>query len=120
MAHFAEIDKDNKVLRVLVTNDEDTNEGYDWLVKRLGGRWIKTSFNTYGGKHRQGGTPLRKNFAGIGDTYDEKLDAFIKLKPYKSWILNKETCLWEAPKEKPDDGKLYEWDETKKDWIIFE
>lgn len=120
MAHFAEIDKDNKVIRVLVTNNEDTNEGYDWLVNRLGGRWIKTSFNTHGGKHMQGGFPLRKNFASIGNTYDEKLDAFIAPKPFKSWVLNKDTCLWEAPKQEPDDENIYDWDESKKDWTISE
>lgn len=101
MAHFAEIDKNNVVLRVLVTDNNDPNgdEGYQWLLDNFGGRWIKTSYNTYGGIHKLGGTPVRKNYAGIGYTYDETRDAFILPKPYPDWILNEETCLWEPPFE---------------------
>lgn len=98
MAHWAELDKNNIVLRVLVTNNEDSNEGYDWLIENLGGRWVKTSYNTYGGVHQLGGTPFRKNYAGIGYSYDEQRDAFIPPKPDGvGWILNEETCLWENP-----------------------
>lgn len=99
MAHFAEIDENNVVIRVLVTDNDDLNgdEGYQWLIDNLGGRWVKTSYNTQGGVHLSNGIPLRKNFAGIGFTYDEKLDAFIPKKPNDgwAWILNEETCLWE-------------------------
>lgn len=107
MAHWAEIDNDNIVIRVLVTNNDDENgdEGYQWLIDNLGGRWIKTSYNTQGGVHTQGGTPLRKNYAGIGYTYDPTRDAFIPPKPEPvtlpngqvfEFYLNTETCLWES------------------------
>jgi hypothetical protein len=109
MAHWAEIDENNIVLRVLVTSNDDQNgdEGYQWLIDNLGGRWIKTSYNTAGGVHTLGGTPLRKNYAGIGYTYDEVRDAFIPPKPEDTmtfpnnavltfnWELDEETCLWE-------------------------
>jgi hypothetical protein len=99
MAHWAEIDETNKVLRVTVGDNNDTNgdEGYQWLIDNLGGTWIKTSYNTYGGVHKEGGTPLRKNFAGIGYTYDQQRDAFISPKPIVGeWELNEDTCLWEV------------------------
>ena len=109
LAHWAEIDKNNVVLRVLVGNNNDPNgdEGYQWLVENLGGRWIKTSYNEN----------IRKNFAGIGFTYDEELDAFIPPKPYDSWMLNEESCKWEAPISYPEDGKYYFWDEKTTSWI---
>lgn len=98
MAHWAEINENNIVVRVIVTNNEDPDEGYQWLINNLGGNWIKTSYNTYGGTHILGGTPLRKNYAGIGFTYDESRDAFIPPKPEGvGWILNEDTCLWENP-----------------------
>lgn len=117
MAHFAQIDGNNLVVQVLVTDDRKPNEGHDWLVERFGGTWIKTSFNTYGGQHLKGGTPLRKNFAGPDFTYDPDLDAFIPPKPTESWVLNEETCLWESPIPYPDDGKSYVWDEDSVNWI---
>lgn len=102
MAHWAELDDDNVVLRVLVGDNNDPDEGYQWLVDNLGGRWVKTSYNTFGGVHLQGGIPLRKNYAGVGFYYDEQRDAFIPPKPSregisdnKDWVLNEETCLWE-------------------------
>jgi hypothetical protein len=85
MAHFAEIDENNIVIRVLVTDNNAPNEGYDWLVENLGGTWIQTSYNAR----------IRKNFAGIGFTYDETLDAFIPPKPEGNWTLNTELCIWE-------------------------
>lgn len=98
MAHWAEIDNNNIVVRVLVTDNEQPDEGYQWLIDNLGGRWIKTSYNTYAGVHKLGGTPLRKNYAGIGFIYDEERDAFIPPKPEGvGWNLNEETCLWENP-----------------------
>jgi hypothetical protein len=110
MAHFAEIDENNIVLRVLVTNNDFPNEGYNWLIENLGGTWIKTSYNAN----------IRKNFAGIGYTYDEGRDAFIPPKPYESWILNENTCQWEAPTAYPTDGKLYTWDEDSQEWIEYD
>jgi hypothetical protein len=103
MAHWAQIDKNSVVTQVTVgdNNDPAGDEGYSWLVENLGGTWIKTSYNTYGGVHKEGGTPLRKNFAGIGYLYDPIRDAFIPPKPENvdgiEYILNEETCLWELP-----------------------
>jgi hypothetical protein len=100
MAHWAEIDENNVVLRVLVGNNDDPNgdEGYQWLVDNLGGTWIKTSYNTRGGIHLENGTPFRKNYAGIGFTYDEERDAFIAPKPQKlgelEHIFDEESCTW--------------------------
>jgi hypothetical protein len=88
MAHWAEIDSDNKVIRVTVGDNNEPDEGYQWLIDNLGGRWIKTSYNAN----------IRKNFAGIGFTYDEVRDAFIPPKPDgEGWILNPDTCKWELP-----------------------
>lgn len=120
MAHFAEIDSDNIVLRVLVTDDNMPNEGHDWLISNLGGNWVKTSYNTQGGQHLLGGIPLRKNFAGVGFTYDKQRDAFIPPKKFDSWILNQDTCLWEAPVPYPSDGKYYFWSEEQGDWLEVE
>ena len=118
MAHFAEIDSNSIVLRVLVTDDTMPKEGADWLKKNLGGTWVKTSYNTRGGVHLQGGTPLRKNFAAVGYTYDPIRDAFIPPQPFESWSLNEETCLWQAPVPKPE-GPFF-WDETELAWKPFE
>lgn len=107
MAHFAELDENNIVIRVLVTDNNALNEGYDWLIKNLGGRWVQTSYNA----------TIRKNFAGIGFTYDESLDAFIPPKPFASWTLNETTCQWVSPIPYPNDGKYYSWDEAITNWI---
>lgn len=117
MAHWAEIDNDNVVTRVIVTSNDKPGEGYDWLVKHFGGTWIKTSYNTQAGVHRTGGTPLRKNFAGIGYTYDASLDAFIPPKDFDSWVLNENTCQWEPPIAYPEDEKIYNWDENSVSWV---
>ena len=98
MAHWAEVDKNNIVLRVTVgdNNDSAGDEGYQWLIDNLGGTWVQTSYNTFAGVHNLGGVPLRKNFAGIGYTYNTERDAFIPPKPEGvGWFLNEETCLWE-------------------------
>lgn len=116
MAHWAEIDENSRVIRVIVTSNDDTNEGHDWLVENLGGNWIKTSYNTHGGVHNDGGTPFRKNFAATGYTYDEEKDAFIPPKKYESWSLNEETCLWEPPAAYPEDGQRYVWNEDTLSW----
>ena len=117
MAHWAEIDSDNIVTRVLVVAD-DKEDGQTFLAETLGlgGTWKKTSYNTVGGVHTLGGTPFRKNFAGIGFKYDSAKDAFIPPKPFASWKLNATTCLWEAPKPMPTDEKLYTWDEPTTSW----
>ena len=110
MAHWAEIDENNIVVRVTVGDNNDPNgdEGYQWLIDNLGGTWIKTSYNTVGGIHKTGGVPFRKNYAGIGYIYDPVRDAFIPPKPsleesqvknrILEWELNEETCLWEIVK----------------------
>jgi len=107
MSHFAEIDSNDLVIRVIVAEQDFMNLGL------LGNpnNWIKTSYNTQGGIHINSGTPLRKNFASTGHTYDRERDAFIPPKPYPSWILDENTCNWAAPIEMPDDGKIYRWDE---------
>lgn len=107
MSHFAKLDENNIVTNVVVGNNSLPNEGYDWIVSRIGGRWIQTSYNGN----------FRKRFAGIGYYYDEELDAFIMPKPYESWVLNQETADWEPPVAKPEDGS-YVWDESSGSWIL--
>ena len=119
MAHFAEIDDNNIVTRVLVVPDEEENRGQDFLATDLGlgGVWKKTSYNTMGNIHALGGTPFRKNYAGIGFTYDESRDAFIAPKPFNSWVLNEDTCIWNAPTAMPVvEGKTFIWVEDDLNW----
>ena len=126
MATFAKIGLNNKVIEVhsLHNNElKDANgveqevNGIDFLTKLTGWAvWKQTSYNTSGGVHKLGGTPLRKNHAGIGYTYDEDRDAFIGPTPFPSWTLNETTCQWEAPVAKPDDDKFYDWNESTKSW----
>jgi hypothetical protein len=125
MAHFAEIDILKRVLRILVVDDKDTQDkngnevesvGAKYLHDGFGGTWVKTSYNTSSNVHKLGGTPFRKNYAVVGDTYDETRDAFIAPKPYPSWTLIESTCLWEAPVAEPDDGKIYKWNEAEQRW----
>ncbi len=115
MAHFAKV-QDGKVTQVIVAEPSF----FETFVDTSAGEWIQTSYNTQGGIHKLGGTPLRKNYAGIGYTYDRTLDAFIPPKPYPSWLLNEDTCLWEAPVAHPDDGKVYRWDEPTTAWVEVE
>jgi hypothetical protein len=119
MSYWSELDESNIVVRVTVGDNNDPNgdEGYQWLIDNLGGRWVKTSFNTYGNVHSLGGTPFRKNYGAIGFTYDETRDAFIPPKFFESWVLDEETCLWKAPIAMPVDEKDYEWDEETTSWI---
>jgi len=126
MARFAELDVFKKVIRVLVLDDKDTQDkkgnevesvGAKYLNNGFGGTWVRTSYNTQGGVHTLGGTPFRKNHAGIGYTYDETRDAFIPPQPFNSWTLNEDTCQWEAPVALPDDDKLYEWNEETTSWV---
>ena len=118
-AHFAQINSDNIVTQVLVVSDNDQHRGHDFLANDLGlgGTWIQTSYNTRGGVHSNGGTPFRKNYAGIGYTYDSGRDAFIPPKPFASWILNEDTCLWDAPTPYPTDSKIYTWNEVTTSWV---
>jgi len=117
MAHFAKLDENNIVQQaVVVHNNIATSEqaGVDFLnnLYKTNDVWKQTSYNTHKGVHRLGGTPLRKNYAGKGMTYDAAKDAFIPIQPYTSWILNETTCDWDAPVAKPDDGKRYQWNEV--------
>ena len=129
MASFAKIGLNNKVIEVVsVVNEvlkdssgiereelgiQFLNELYKWPI------WKQTSYNTHGGVHNNGGTPFRKNHAGIGYTYDEDRDAFISKKLYNSWILNEQTCRWEAPVIKPNDGNMYKWNEQIQNWELI-
>ena len=119
MSHWAELDENNVVLRVLVGSNDEPDEGYQWLIDNLGGRWIKTSYNTQSGIHTLGGTPLRKNYAGIGYLYDPIRDAFMTPKPFPSWVLNENTCQWEAPIPIPADNNSYKWNEETQTWDLI-
>lgn len=119
MAHYAFLDSNNIVVEVIAGKDEtDTSENWENHYGQIRNLTCKrTSFNTHGGVHLNGGTPFRKNYAGIGFTYDTSKDAFIPPKPFASWVLNQSTCLWEAPLSCPTDGKDYDWDENNNQWI---
>lgn len=108
MAHFAQIDENNIVTQVLVVPDNAEDRGQDYLANDLGlgGTWVQTSYNNR----------IRKNYAGVGFTYDAVRDAFIAPKPFDSWLLNEDTCRWEAPIAYPTNGVMYKWNEDKKDW----
>jgi hypothetical protein len=119
MAHYAMLDENNVVTQVIVgRNEYDMLNGMlvDWEAY-YGGK--RTSYNTRGGVHLLGYTPLRKNFAGIGYTYDATRDAFIPPQPYPSWTLNEDTCLWECPVPFPTDGQRYNWDEGTTNWVVI-
>ena len=130
MASFAKIGLNGKVIEVLsVVNEvlhdangvEQESIGIDFLTKLTGWAiWKQTSYNTHGGVHSSGGTPLRKNHAGIGYTYDEDRDAFIPPKPFNSWILNESTCNWESSIPYPQDNNRYKWNESTLTWDILE
>jgi hypothetical protein len=115
MSHFAQINDDNFVTQVIVAEQDFINSG------AVGdpSRWIQTSYNTFAGEHKNGGTPLRKNYAGIGYKYDSERDAFIPPKPYDSWTLNEDTCQWTPPSPYPNDGKFYQWNEQGLLWEEF-
>lgn len=114
MTHFARV-QDGVVTEVIVIEQDMIDTGL-WGPPE---EWIQTSYNTRGGAHQLGGTPLRKNFAGIGYSYDEALDAFIPPKPYDSWALNTDSCLWEPPVEYPKDGNVYNWNEQDQQWDLL-
>ena len=121
MAHFARIDDTNIVRQVIVVSDADSateEDGQAFLASiGLAGTWVQTSYNTNGAVHALGGIPFRYNYAGVGYTYDADREAFIPPKPYDSWVLVDETCLWEAPVAMPDDGNDYTWDEATTSWV---
>ena len=115
MAHFAEIDSNNTVLRVIVVNNNDClldgveteSVGVEFCRSHFGGTWVQTSYNGN----------IRKNYAGAGFTYDSQRDAFIPPKPFESWVLNEQTCVWNSPTQAPNDGKMYLWDEATTSWV---
>ena len=114
MSHYAKV-VNGIVQQVIVAEAEF----FQTFVDTSPGDWIQTSYNTYGGQLRNGGTQLRKNYAGIGFTYDSVRDAFIRPKPYASWVLNEDTCNWDAPTPMPTDNKRYTWDEPTTSWVEF-
>ena len=125
MAHFAKLGIGDIVERVhVVSNDVATTEqaGIDFLNNLYNTRDVfkQTSYNTYGGEHKLGGTPFRKNYATIGGKYDSSRDAFIPPKPFNSWTLNETTCLWEPPTPYPEDDNNYKWNEETQQWDLNE
>ena len=130
MASFAKIGLNGGVIEVhSISNDvlkdangvEQEKLGINFLTQQTHWPiWKQTSYNTQGGVHKLGGTPLRKNHAGIGHKYDEDRDAFIAPKPFNSWVLNEDTCLWEAPVTKPEDNKNYVWNEDNQTWDLID
>ena len=121
MAHYAELDHQNIVIRVIPGWDETVKSGMEQiLLLETGNIWKRTSFNTAGGVHLLGGVPFRKNYAGIGYQYDAARDAFIPPRPFESWTLNDSTCLWESPVPCPSDGQQYQWDEATTNWVVIE
>lgn len=118
MAHFAKLDENNVVITVLRGRDEDEDKELE-LSERTGDTYRRTSYNTSGGVHSNGGTPFRYNYAGIGDTFNPTIGpdgAFIPKKVFNSWVLNTTTCLWEPPIPKPNDEKKYFWNEDIVSW----
>lgn len=109
MAHFAQIE--NGIVTQVIVADQDVIDS-----GAFGTGWIQTSYNTYGGQHQLGGTPFRKNFAGLNYTYDAQRDAFIPPQPFLSWVLNEETCLWQASVAKPAGDAMWAWDEGTLSW----
>ena len=108
MSHFAKIE--NKIVTEVIVAEKE-------YVDTLEGTWVQTSYNTLGGKHGDDKTPLRYNFAGIGYNYDASADAFYSVKPFDSWTLDTNTYQWKSPVAYPDDGKIYQWNETNKQWV---
>lgn len=121
MAHYAFLDENNIVTEVIPGKDEG-DDGIDWeqhYGEFRGQGCKRTSYNTVGGVHTGGGTPFRKNYAGIGYTYDAQRDAFIPPQPFASWLLNEQTCQWEAPVPSPTDNNMYVWDEQSQSWTVW-
>jgi hypothetical protein len=119
MAHFAELDENNVVLRVIAGVDYPY-DGEAIYQQETGRVWKRTSYNTHAGQHALGGTPFRKNYAGIGYIYDRVRDAFYAPQPYPSWVLDEESCVWQPPVPCPDDGQYRVWDEASQTWKVAE
>lgn len=117
MAHFAKLDENNIVIFVTSGSDHDDGKELE-LSERTGETYKQTSYNTSAGIHKLGGVPFRKNFAGIGYTYDAQRDAFIPPKLFPSWVLNEDSCIWEPPKPKPQHTENCFWDENTQQWLI--
>ncbi len=120
MAHYAFLNENNIVTEVIVgKNEGEENINWEQHYGNFRGQVCKrTSYNTIGGVHQSGGTPFRKNYAGIGYIYDQTRDAFIAPKPFNSWVLNETTCQWEAPVARPQDGNIYVWNEEAQSWTL--
>ena len=123
MAHYAMLDENNVVTEVIYgRNENDLVDGItsweEYYGAFRGQRCVRTSYNTYGNEHREGGVPFRGNYAGIGFTYDDDADAFYAPQPYPSWSLDTDTYLWEAPVPMPDDGEMYFWNEEEQRWML--
>jgi len=130
MASFAKIDSNGKVIQVVSVANQVLHDSNGVEQEEIGIQflknlfnepdaiWKQTSYNTINGIHNLGGTPFRKNYAGIGYTYDSQRDAFIPEKPYNSWILNENTCNWDAPVAYPTDGNMYDWNEENQNWEL--
>lgn len=128
MGYWAQVNESGVVVQTVITPNDDEQDSISWLGAMFGGRWLQTSFNTYGGvhtdpvTHEQTTDPLkafRKNYAGPGYTYDEERDAFIPPKRFASWVLDEQTCTWVPPVEKPNDGNAYRWDEASVSWAMI-
>ena len=127
MAHFAKLDENNSVLQVVVVNNLYEADGENWCKELFSSTnsWKQTSYNTRGGVHYtensntpDGGTAIRKNYAGIGYSYNPTLDAFIPPPLFPSWLLDETTCQWESPVPAPDDGNMYGWNEDSVSWVL--
>ncbi len=112
MSHFAKVE--NGIVTQVIVIEQDVLDTGHWGNPAS---WIQTSYNTRGGQHILGGTPLRKNYAGAGYTYDSERDAFIPPQPYPSWVLDETTCQWQTPTPMPTDDKMYTWDEETTSWV---
>lgn len=120
MAHYAELNYENIVTRVIPGPDETVQSGLEQVyLMQTGNIWKRTSYNTMGGQHPEG-KPFRKNYAGIGYKYDAQRDAFIPPQPFPSWTLNEDTCLWDCPVPYPTDDQFYSWDEETTSWVVIQ
>ena len=120
MAHYALLDENNTVVQVITGKDEGGDTDWEAYYTNSTGKTCKrTSYNSCGGEHMDGGTCFRKNYAGMGYTYDTARDAFIPPKPYNSWVLSESSCCWEAPVAQPSEGGPYVWDEDTTSWVTL-